>query len=373
MYNKIPIHYKNLALRIKTIQKWNIPKQDKKDIVKFLKDMSIGKVNRGKKISEMRQIKVINLLKIPLNFFNKSIKKLSQKNIEKFEYALTSDKIKNFQNKPLSELTKIDIKVMLRAFLKWKLGEAKALKLVGWLDTRAPKRTPNYLSEEEITKLYKSCKNNEERFLIAILFDTGARAEEIHNIRFEDIQMPKNSENFVKLTLKAEYSKTNGRTISLYWKNSLEAVREYLEERKQEGIKSDEPVLKTDYNTMRQTLKRLGQRALKKSIHYHLFRHSSATFYAPKLNRQEICYRFGWAFASKMPDIYISRAGLENSQLDEKFESTELGELKNKLNKEEFERKKLQEEIEKLKKVVLFEREGAIIQPEIFKAKMISK
>jgi hypothetical protein len=35
-----------------------------------------------------------------------------------------------------------------------------------------------------------------------------------------------------------------------------------------------------------------------------------------------------------------------NKDLDEKFENTELGELKTKLNKEEFERKKMQEEFE---------------------------
>jgi len=85
---------------------------------------------------------------------------------------------------------------------------------------------------------------------------------------------------------------------------------------------------------------------LKKEIYPHLFRHSSATHYASKLNRQELCYRYGWAFSSDMPDVYISRAGMNNKELDEKFESTELGELKTKLSKTEFERKKMQEGIE---------------------------
>ncbi len=58
--------------------------------------------------------------------------------------------------------------------------------------------------------------NNEERFVIAVLFDSGARAEEFHNIRREDIQLPSGSDNYVQITLKEEYSKTNGRTISLY-------------------------------------------------------------------------------------------------------------------------------------------------------------
>jgi len=66
-------------------------------------------------------------------------------------------------------------------------------------------------------------------------------------------------------------------------------------------------------------------------VHPHLFRHSSATYYASKLNRQELCYRYGWRFSSDMPDVYISRAGMENHQLDEKFTQTELSTLKDDL------------------------------------------
>ena len=58
-----------------------------------------------------------------------------------------------------------------------------------------------------------------------------------------------------------------------------------------------------------------------------MFRHTSATYYATKLNRQELCYRYGWKFSSDMPDVYISRAGMESKQLDEKFKATELEEL----------------------------------------------
>ena len=80
---------------------------------------------------------------------------------------------------------------------------------------------------------------------------------------------------------------------------------------------------------------RLGKKILNKSIHFHLFRHSSATFYAPKLNRQQLCYRYGWKFSSDMPDVYISRAGMENKELDEQITNTELSDLQNKVSKME--------------------------------------
>jgi HAMP domain-containing protein len=90
-------------------------------------------------------------------------------------------------------------------------------------------------------------------------------------------------------------------------------------------------VFAKNYDAMRMFLHRLGKAVLDKPVHPHLFRHSSATHYATKLNRQELCYRYGWKFSSNMPDIYISRAGIENKELDQKFTATELGALKDDL------------------------------------------
>jgi len=70
---------------------------------------------------------------------------------------------------------------------------------------------------------------------------------------------------------------------------------------------------------------------LKRNIYYHLFPHSSATDYAAKLNRQELCHRYGWKFSSPMRDICISRAGMESKALDEMFTRTELGTVKSEL------------------------------------------
>jgi hypothetical protein len=179
-----------------------------------------------------------------------------------------------------------------------------------------------------IEKLYLATNCNEQRFLIAVLFDSGARAEEFHNIRFEDIQLPTGSETFVKLTLKEEYSKTKGRVISLYWRYSLDAVREFLNERIRQGIKPSDQVFLRSYSGGRQYLQRLGKDILNRNVHYHLFRHSSATHYADKLNRQQLCYRYGWRFSSPMPDRYINRKGIQHMELDKKFESTKVEDLK---------------------------------------------
>ena len=334
MNKRIRIHKKGIASRKKNLIKWKIPDSVKKNILRFLEDLELGKVNKGLKISESRQSKYLDVLKIPLEFWNKSENKLTMKDIENFEKAISSDKIKTIRGEPYSNSTKVDIRRGIKIYLKWKLKE-KGIKITDWLDTRGVKKTPDYLKEKEVIKLYKGCKSASERFLIAVLFDSGARAEEFHNIRYEDIQLPEGKDNFVKLTLKEEYSKTKGRTISLYWKYSLEAVSEFLKEREKQGIRSDEQVYDKSYGTTRKFLQRLGRKILDKAIHYHLFRHSSATYYAPKINRHQLCYRYGWAFSSDMPDVYISRSGMESKELDTQMTNTELSELQTKMAKME--------------------------------------
>lgn len=348
---KISIHNRNLEKRKQSIKNWPIYDEDKKDLLKFLDDLSLGKINKGNRISENRQVKYLEILKIPLEYFNKPLSKLTLKDSEQFQKDLNTDKIKSKKKLPFLPSTKADINRLLKIYLKWKFGDNDNYrKLTDWYDLRIPKKDPKFLCEPEIEKLYKYCKNSSERFLICILFDAGCRAEELHNIRFQDIILPNKDENFVSLALREEYSKTKGRTIKLYWKYSLEAIKEYYYERVKDGIKFNDPFFKNNYENSRQVLNRLGKKVLNKSIHYHLFRHSSATYYATKLNRQELCYRYGWKFSSNMPDIYISRAGMENKQLDEKFTSTELENLKEQLEKE---KQKNSIEIENLKKMIM--------------------
>lgn len=334
MLTKITIHKRGLQSRKVRLAQWKVPSEVHQEILDFLDDLALGKVNRGKRISESRQVKYLDLLRIPLEFLDKPTHKLQTKDIEAFEKALSMDQVQSPQkDQPYSLSTKADIRKALKVFLRWRLGEGIALQLAGWLDTRDRFKTPDYLTETEIETLFKHCSTATQRFIVAVLFDTGARAEEFINIRMEDVRLPEGNDNYVKITLREEFSKTKGRTISLYWRHSVQAVRDYVSERIQSGIGSSDALFGRNYDAMRMFLTRLGQKVLRKHVHPHLFRHSSATFYATKLNRQELCYRYGWKFSSNMPDIYISRAGMENKELDIKFTNSELGGMKNELTR----------------------------------------
>ena len=118
---KISIHIRNLEARKAGIKSWIIAEEDKKDLLKFLDDLEFGKVNKGVKISEARQLKYLDIIKTPLEFFNKPSSKLTLKDVEAFEKALSSNRILSYKKKPFAHATKIDIRRILKIYLKWKV------------------------------------------------------------------------------------------------------------------------------------------------------------------------------------------------------------------------------------------------------------
>jgi integrase len=339
---------------IASIKNWKISKGDKDSILEFIKDYQIGKItgNQPKKVT-IRS--VIGYIKLGLEFMGKPSLELKPEDTERLSEALLKNEFKknigrwNSPDKyvPFAEVGKLKLKDALKSYLDWKLKDkADKITKVLTLKPRIKERTIDYLDERSVEKLYRSCLDAEQRFIVAVLFDSGARAEEFLNIRVEDIELPKEGDTFVKLTLKEEYSKTKGRVISLYWKHSLDAVREYLNKRIEQGAKYGDPVMKKSYGGIRQFLTRLGKKNIGRHVHFHLFRHSSATYYADKMNRQQLCIRYGWRFSSPMPDRYINRVGVHQDELDKKFESTKFEDLKGTLEKQSRENSILKEKQE---------------------------
>jgi len=330
---KISIHKRNVKKRLKGLkERKNISEKEVIAIKEFIRKASLGQINKGKKIEEARLQKYLDMLIVPLNYFKKDLDTLTLKDMEGFIQDLDKNKIKTKTKKSYSDNSKNDIKRILKIYLKYRIKDTIEFnKLTDWIDLRDKKRTPEYLKEEDIIKLYNSCKTAKHRFLIAVLFDTGARAEEFFNIRMGDITEPDTNFPYYKINLKEEYSKTKGRNIGLYWKHSTGAVRDYMKEIS--GRHRDKPVYSDTYDSARLFINRLGKKILKRRVYFHLFRHSSATHYAKILkNRQQLCYRFGWQFSSEMPDVYISRAGMEEQEVGEKIKATEIEELRKRID-----------------------------------------
>jgi len=322
-FERIRIHNQNLDDGVRRIEaNSDICETEKKDLMEFIRLGKLGKINKRKKHTDSRCMKYLDILRIPLAYFKKDCTEITIEEMEKFDECLSNDEIRNKRTgKTLAQNTKVEIRKLFKVYLRWKLREdpLKYQKLTDWLDTTYKSKTPEYLSEEEIISLLDGCKNDTERFIVCVLFDSGARIEEFINIRWEDVTEPTTDFPYYMFDFKEEYSKTKGRKIGMYWLKSETVIRKYLKGLK--STKKDEQLFSGSYDNTRKFLKRLGWRVLNRNVHPHLFRHASATYYASRLNRQELCIRYAWSFTSSMPDLYIARAGLDQRKIMETFKS----------------------------------------------------
>ena len=69
-----------------------------------------------------------------------------------------------------------------------------------------------------------------------------------------------------------------------------------------------------DYKSLYKIVRKVGK-VLGVKLTPHGIRHSSATYWASRLNQYQMCYRFGWSMSSKQPQRYIDRQGLEQEEI----------------------------------------------------------
>lgn len=279
------------------------------------------------------------------NDITKDLDKLDKKDIENY--------ILKLNKKPLSDNTKADYKKILIKFLRWQLNEnEKFHELTDWIGIDIKKKEIPYLSENEIELAIRKCNTIKQKFLITFLFDSGARIEEFLNIRLNDlIKVEDDNHEYYKVTLRGEWSKTAGRTIGLFWKNTTEIIDLWLEEMQELKIKDNKfnpnnQLFPSTYEGSRVLLHKIVKRSLNKRGNPHLLRHSSATYYADKIDRTNLCNRYGWSYSSNMPDVYINRTGVKEKKVADEFKT-----LKN---------KELLKQIEELKEANKIERENLL-------------
>jgi len=218
---------------------------------------------------------------------------------DKYKYELIGKDGKIIKTKVLSHSTKVDYKKTLRKFYKWLLGDNKHYpELVDWIDTYDIVKEIPALRREEIEKLANAL-NIRDKSIIIFLFDSGARAEEFLNIKISDLTKIEDT-----YKVRIAYSKTKPRTVHIpiaskyidLWLNEVDNSQDYL--------------FPITYETLRMMLNRSSKKFLNKLITPLILRHSSATYYANLLNHHQLCYRYGWAMASKMPNRYLDREGI---------------------------------------------------------------
>jgi integrase len=316
MEDKIDIHKVNqqfeVALRNFELDE-NINERNKELIRKFIWDCKIGKTLKGrtkKKIGKRRIMQYIYNFRNLSKWIGKPFDQVTQEEMEKLVSNMEEDAYKN-GDEPYCENTKLEYKKALAKFYKW-LGRPD---LVDFMDMSSTSKDVPAIIRDQAERLINSTYEASLKAAIMVLFDGGPRAEEFLNLRIKDVTRKKNAEENESYWINIRYSKTFGRTIP------LPLCSKYLNEWLREHPEQNNPeaqLFPFTYKVLRRKIGRLGEKALKMRITLHMLRHSSATYWAAKMNRYQLCAKYGWAFSSDMPDRYIKRKGIIFEETAEK-------------------------------------------------------
>lgn len=306
--------------------------RNKELILRYLKESKLGKtVLKGQKrsIGAGRNIQVAGfLMRMATEWFKgKDLDKITAQDMENFVLKLDQGQIINNDKKPYASETKSNIKKFIRKFYKWLLGNNRQFpELVDWIDTSKKEAEIRAIPglKEGLWKIIEIIPDIERKALLWVAFDSGFREGELINCRIRDIE--KREDNIYYITCR--YSKTKPRTVALPY--SSELLGRWLEKHPEKN-NSNALLWVVSRRGYYKTMRLYSKKALGHAYTVHQIRHTSATFWAPKLDRTSFCKNFGWSYSSAMPDRYIDFAKVPQNKVIDTFKAEKYGELSRKV------------------------------------------
>jgi integrase len=155
------------------------------------------------------------------------------------------------------------------------------------------------LPEEDVKRLIEEAATAEDRLLVELFYETGARRGEIAALRIRDVQFEQTggqTTGIIQLT-----GKTGTRRRRVY--ASVPDLREHLNNHPQKG-KPDAPLLLTStgklltWEEIYRRIHELGTQILGRPIHPHQFRHTRATLDSKYFTDRELKKLHGWKTTS---------------------------------------------------------------------------
>lgn len=237
-----------------------------------------------------------------------------------------------------SERTLEDYFIKLKAFYRWlririRKGYVEAGKdLQNAIDylleehkfridkDKLPK--PTYVTESDVITLINSTQELREKALLALLWASGCRVGEILTLQMQDVKPLSNGLSGKGFKIELRKSKTTERTIPVLEERRVNAtryLRTWIEQRLRDGAADDaalfvnihgEPL---EYRAAKKQLDKTATSAnLGKRITFHGIRKGRATDLAEKgWKEAQMNQIMGWRHGSRMPAVYIQRAGVD--------------------------------------------------------------
>lgn len=350
---------KYLEERLKMIKASKLLSDCNKEIIlRYLKESALGQTvglsarsSREKHIAigAGRNLQAAGfLMQMATEWFKKDLDKVTVEDMEKFISALDKGKLTTQFHKPYASESKTNIKKFLRKFYKWLLGNNKNYPpIVDWLDTSKKDTTIEAVPglKDGVWKIVELIPDIKRKAMVWALFDCGFREGELINCTIKDIE--KNSDGIYYLTCR--YSKTKPRTVSLPY--SSELVGRWLEQHPDKNNPNAQ-LWQTGRVMLYKTIKLYGEKALNRNVTVHMLRHTSATYWAPRLDRVTLCKRFGWSYSSQVPDRYIDFSKATETKIADVVKAEKYTELSKKLEEQTIQNQMLKEQMEHMNKLI---------------------
>lgn len=223
------------------------------------------------------------------------------------------------QTKPLSDTTRAQHRIRVRHFFKWALDHAEGYPAIvatikaGRRHDKDDFDTKQTISEADLKAILREAKDARTKAVVAVLYDSGCRAQEFCNLRVRDFH-PDEYGGYLMLPPKARGNKTGARQIRLghsiphlaAWLN----IHPFRKKPDAALFLSDsrrKPNAPMTPHALYQMVATYGERAgIDYQVHPQLFRHSAATEKAKLgLNEDALRKHFGWSRTSDMPSHYV--------------------------------------------------------------------
>jgi integrase/recombinase XerD len=297
------------------VQQWiskvkdaNIPYQDKEDILKFVDLM----LREGR--SALRVYTYIAVLLQAKKVIRKPFRECSKEDIQHYI---------NYIEDNYSLATQILRKSILKLFFKVMYGNNEYYPdTVRWIKLKVNKDKQKkeeqlsydqFLTEDEIKLLIDTANTIQRKALIAVGYETGARPEELLNIRIKDIMFDNKGAKVIlrgktveRVTRVIAYLPLLKQWLSIHpFRNDPNA---YLWLSESSNCKWKPIGIQTVEKTFKTIMRKAG---IQKRPRLYILRHSRATHLANKLTEAQMCAYFGWQLGTKVVQRYIHLAGVK--------------------------------------------------------------
>ncbi|GIU71942.1 MAG: hypothetical protein KatS3mg003_1421 [Candidatus Nitrosocaldaceae archaeon] len=170
----------------------------------------------------------------------------------------------------------------------------------------------DFLTEEEIELLIDTADTIQRKAFIAVGYETGARPEELLNIKLKDILFDRLGAKIIvrgktgeRITRVVVYVSLLKEWLNIHpYKNDREAYL-WLSEATNHKFK---PIGLRASEKMFEKIMRLAN--IKKRSRLYILRHSRATHLANKMTEAQLCSYFGWRLGTKVVQKYIHLSGI---------------------------------------------------------------